>query len=93
MLAEIRAMTPETGSFLLRFVISGKRRRGAIKLVSRALYGFTPDTQLRPKEGTQGKFLYKEHDALPIIDQEAGSKLLTPLISHIIQYNSFRVVH
>lgn len=93
MLSEVHATTPDSKPFMLIFVISRGKRRGVKKTVARALKGHSPDTHGSSGTGTRGKFLYKEHDALPIIDLDNGNQLLTPLISHIIQYNSCRVVH
>lgn len=91
-LAEIRSATDATAPFLLKVVKSTGRSRGAVRVMAKCLKGHPKGAE--SKGGTtQGKFLHKEHDTIPIIDIEDGNSLKTPLISHIIGYNTYKVIH
>lgn len=98
-LSEIRSATDQTRPFVLVYVKSrgGPRSQGQIRTIAKAIKGPRqkdhPDIPEAGSGSTRGKYLYKEHDTLPLIDIEAGNKLRTIPISHIIGYNHFKVTH
>lgn len=91
-LAEIRD-DPAT-NFWLAFVRASGRDRGSIKIVPKCLYG----APRRNHEKVIGQVvarqagLHTEKGTLPMTDYEQGHPL-TPLISHIIGYNLYQVLH
>lgn len=91
-LAEIRG-TPGR-PFWLAFVRSSGKGQGSIKKVSKCLYGAP-----KPHAGRMGASLtdrnsakHTEKGTLPMTDHDTGN-YLTPLISHIIGYNLYQVIH
>lgn len=91
-LAEIRSDSGRP--FWLAFVRSSGKETGSVKTVSKCLYG-SP----KPKAGrltaslTDRKSVqHTEKGTLPMTDHDSG-QYLTPLISHIIGYNLYKVVH
>lgn len=93
LLAEIRER-PEK-SFWLAWVRASGKERGSIKIVSKCLYG-------APKIGEGGKAMPVKDDrkramhvdkgTLPMTDYDYN-EYLTPLISHIVGYNLYQVIH
>lgn len=83
-------------TFSLAFVRSKGDNRGSIKTIEKARYGY-PRTELRAQnKGLRGKIktrrMHIDAGTLPITDITAG-RYNTPLISHIIGYNGFKVIH
>jgi hypothetical protein len=82
--------------FWIAFVRASGKNAGSIKVVSSARYGSPLDgskntgsrTEARPK----AKVMHTEKGTLPITDTTNG-EYLTPLISHIVGYNLFKVKH
>lgn len=82
---------------VLRFVRSTGKRRGTIKTVAKARYGAPRRAggRGRGKGKRQPRKQHKLHvDAgtIPMTDTERNV-YFTPLISHIIQYNNYQVIH
>lgn len=93
-LADIRA--EPTKPFWLAFVRATGEHAGSVKVVSSTLYG-APRINDRTgdyKPGTRLKAtaLHTEKGTLPCTDKTRG-ECLTPLISHIVGYNMYRVKH
>ena len=93
-LAGIRAEPSK--SFWLAFVRAGGERAGSVKVVSSTLYG-APRIDGRSgthKPGVRIKAtaLHTEKGTLPCTDK-TRNEYLTPLISHIIGYNMYKVKH
>jgi hypothetical protein len=84
--------------FLIKFVRSRGSKagpKGSIKTVAKAGYGkpASPDRKKQKKSFTaRKKGLHTEKGTLPIYDLETG-RYLSPLISHIIQFNQYKVIH
>lgn len=96
MLSEIRSATDQTAPFLIRFVKGSGKNRGAIRTLPQVIKGTPRQTERAPatgKKSGRGVFLHKEFDTIPLIDLSAGGRMVTVLISHIIQYKSFKVIH
>lgn len=81
--------------FWLAFVRAGGKQAGSVKVVSTAIYG-APIKQStvgsRKDKPARAKALHTEKGTLPITDSTSG-EYKTPLISHIIGYNMYRVKH
>jgi hypothetical protein len=83
--------------FWLAFVRAGGKSAGSVKVVSSARYGAPLDGHQRnvgtrqPKPD-RAKALHTEKGTLPMTDSTNG-EYLTPLISHIIGFNLYRVKH
>lgn len=91
---ELRGDNPQT--FWLAFVRSNGKHAGSIKVISSARYGAPLDghgTRVgsRQKPG-RSKALHTEKGTLPMTDTTNG-EYKTPLISHIIGYNLYKVIH
>jgi len=83
-------MESDSKPCLLKFVRATGKRRGSIKTVAKAIKG-APRRVLK-KRTRGGRGLHKVNYTLPITDLEM-EEYLTSLISHIIQYNQFTVIH
>ena len=93
-ISQIRSATDQTAPFLLKVVVSQGRNQGKIRILAKCLKGTRPVEKKPGMEGSnQGKFLYKEHDTIPILDLEDDHSFKTIPISHIIGYNQYRVQH
>lgn len=93
-LSEIRSSTDQTQPFLIVFVKSTGRSRGAVRTIARCIKGLPSRKDPIAKGGTgQGQINYKERDVIPLIDIEDGHSLKTIRISHIIGYNHYTVIH
>jgi hypothetical protein len=98
-LAEIRG--DENRPFWLAFVRATGNDAGSIKIVSSAQYGAPKlaygrkvkplSSQPRSGVGT-AKALHSEKGTLPITDTTTN-QYLSPLISHIVGYNLYQVIH
>lgn len=91
-LAEIRS-NEEGKPFLLKFIRSKKSANGAkgsFKVVAKSLYG----RSVRVGDGDSGSrgVHHKTAGTIPITDTETN-QYLTPLISHLVQFNSFKIKH
>lgn len=75
--------------FLLKFVRATKEKRGTIKTVAKCLKG-APRRKIVAR--TRNRGLHKQNYTVPVTDLE-HEQYLTPLISHIIQFNQFKVKH
>ena len=83
--------------FWLAFVRAGGKHAGSVKVVSSARYGAPLDGHgstvgTRTKKPERAKALHTEKGTLPMTDSTNGD-YLTPLISHIIGFNMYRVKH
>lgn len=76
--------------FLIKFVRGTGKKRGSIKTVAKAVKG-APKGRIKARTG-QSIGLHKERHTIPITDLETN-EYLSPLISHIIQFNQFKVFH
>lgn len=88
-------------TFTIRFVRSSKKRKGTLASIAKARYG-GPKRYTDSGEKTKNKFnrtsagtpnwLHTEKGTLPLTDTERN-KYFTPLISHIIGYNDYTIIH
>jgi len=82
--------------FWLAFVRASGKSAGSVKVVSTARYGAPLDGHgdVGSRNGARPKsvVLHTEKGTLPMTDATNG-EYLTPLISHIIGYNLFKVKH
>lgn len=83
-------MESESKPFLMKFVRATGRARGTIKTVAKGIKG-APRRVLK-KRSRGGRGLHKVNYTVPITDLE-NEQYLTPLISHIIQFNQYKVIH
>ena len=91
-LAQIRAEPERT--FWLAWVRATGKDRGSIKVVGKAMYGApmrSANGRVKVAMKERNNPLHTEKGTLPISD-EMGT-YLTPLISHIIGYNLYKVIH
>jgi hypothetical protein len=84
-------------TFSISFVRAEKsERRGTIKTIERARYGYPRSEFQRLNKGLRNKIkgrrLHIDAGTLPITDVTEG-RYNTPLISHIIGYNGMKVIH
>lgn len=96
-LAEIMDDEHTGKTFVIRFVRSVGKKKGSIKTVAKAVYGAAKRKaqSSAPVDNTNNTNKPRKHvDAgtIPMTDTETG-KYFTPLISHIIEYNNFKVRH
>lgn len=93
-LADIRAEPMK--SFWLAFVRATGEHCGSVKVVSSTLYGAPRISDrtgdYKPGIRLKATALHTEKGTLPCTDKTRG-EYLTPLISHIIGYNMYRVKH
>jgi len=85
--------------FQLGFVRSSGERKGSIKIVARCRRGIPKGYQEKPgPTGTdteapaRKRALHTDRGTLPLIDDESGN-YITPLVSHIIEFNLQKVYH
>lgn len=83
-------MESEGKPFLLKFIRATGQNRGTIKTVAKAVKG-APRRALKKRQRGGGG-LHKVNYTVPVTDLEM-EQYLTPLISHIIQYNQYKVIH
>jgi len=87
--------------FNLVFVRGSGKRRGSIKIV-RCIYGVKnprdPGESIN-QENTKAqariymeKKSWKENGQIPVVELETG-RMITPLISHIIGFNEYKIKH
>lgn len=93
-LAEIRAEPDK--AFWLAFVRATGKHAGSVKIVAAALYGAprieNAGRRVRSTGPLKASALHTEKGTLPTTDRTLG-EYLSPLISHIIGYNMYRVKH
>jgi len=92
-LAEIRS-NEEGRPFLLKFVRSNKSKngeKGSIKTVAKALYGRSVRIGDSNRKNASSVH-HKSAGTIPITDTETNI-YMTPLISHLVQFNSFKIKH
>lgn len=89
-LAQITATEHNGEDFLLKFIRSTGKKRGSIKTVAKARKG--APRQKRKPGSVNPTTLHKERGTIPITDIET-SQYLTVLVSHIIQFNQYKVIH
>lgn len=92
-LAEIRS-NEEGKPFLLKFIRakkSGNGEKGSHKVVAKALYGRSVRLGDGSPTGARGVH-HKTSGTIPITDTETN-QYLTLLISHLVQFNSFKIKH
>lgn len=83
-------MEADAKPFLLKFVRATGSKRGSIKTVGKCIKG-APRRALK-KRTRGGRGLHKVNYTVPVTDLEM-EEYLTPLISHITQFNQFKVIH
>lgn len=88
-LSEINEGASEGRVFVICFVRATGKERGSIKTVTKAIKG-GPTREVTPPKYSRS--LHKDQYTLPVTDLETG-EYLSPIISHIIQYNQFKVRH
>jgi hypothetical protein len=100
-LSEMSDTSSMGGTFTLRFVRSSGQRKGTIATVAKCRYGAPRrqrdnDAQPGPSSANSNrsgrKWLHTEAGTIPCTDTERN-RYFTPLISHIIQYNDYQVLH
>lgn len=82
-------------AFWLAFVRATGKDAGSVKVVSVAIYGaprYDNDGKAKTVKNERARVLHTEKGTLPMTDSTTGV-YLTPLISHIIGYNMYRVKH
>ncbi len=94
-LAEIR--NDSLKPFWLAFVRAGGKHAGSVKVVSSARYGAPLDGHhqhvgTRQIKRPKATVLHTEKGSLPMTDTTSG-QYITPLISHIIGWNLYKVKH
>lgn len=88
---------PEAGeeTFTLRFVRSGKKNKGEIAMVAKCRYGAPVQRHRRSTRRTAEDtpaWMHNEKGTLPMTDAERN-RYFTPLISHIIGFNDYIIMH
>lgn len=78
--------------FWLAFVRATGKGQGSVKIVAKCLYGAPKSESERIRDTEKVKSLHIEKGTLPVQDYDTG-KYLTPLISHIVGYNLYKVIH
>lgn len=97
-LAEITSDENAGQTFTLQFVRSSGKRKGSIAIVAKARYGNTRGYKKKntPTINVGGerreKSLHKEAGTLPLTDTESNT-YFTPLISHMLQFNQYKIRH
>ena len=96
-----RISDPNEPAFLIQFVRSSGKSKGKIKTVTHAVKGSpnphkkTPDKVSQDTKEIQGRGrqdLHKYRGTLPMTDLETG-RYFTPLVSHILRFNHYQVLH
>ena len=92
-----RLTTGQDGpTFSLRIVKSSGKEKGRIVHLARCRYGkkagYTSKPRVGRKEQPSDARAHVDNGTLPITDVERN-RYLSPLISHIIQYNQYKVIH
>lgn len=99
-LAQISA-TDENGgaTFQLSWVRSSGPRKGSIKTVGKVRRGLSKEAKegvirqrVSDKSDNKPRALHIDRDTIPLVCAETG-QYLTPLISHIIEFNLLKVYH
>ena len=98
-LAQISATDENQGAtFQHSWVRSSGPKKGSIKTVARVRRGLSKEArEMTARKRSQQKdnkprALHIDRDTIPLVDAETG-QYLTPLISHIIQFNLQKVYH
>jgi hypothetical protein len=79
--------------FWLAYVRSTGKKQGSIKVVARAIYGAPIRKERRHRNPSERSVpLHFEKGTIPMTNQDNGD-YETPLISHIISYNLYKVIH
>jgi hypothetical protein len=82
--------------FQIGWVRSSGPRKGQIKYVAKCRRGIPKSKTSLPREGAprseRKRPLHIDRGTLPLIDAESG-QYLTPLVSHIVEFNLSKVVH
>ena len=94
-LAEIR--THPQRPYWLCFVRATGKDAGSLKVISSAQYGapkidYTRKVKPMTERSSGAKGLHTEKGTLPMTDTTTN-QYLSPLISHIIGYNMYQVIH
>jgi len=95
-LAETQSLSTDGETFTLRYVRSTGKRKGSIKTVAKARRGVrTGFSGSSTTDAERSRSRHTDSGTLPIIDTEAppDDQYLTPLISHIIGFNHYKVIH
>lgn len=95
-LAQIQEDDQGGATFLIKFVRSTGRQKGSIKIVAKARYG-APNPRARgqladDRPPMRKVKLHVDAGTLPLTDTETNT-YFTPLISHIIGFNQYQVIH
>lgn len=96
-LAEMERISMKGDTFTLAFVRSNGPKKGSIKMIARARRGAPKPkgSSQQPKAKGQKPAtgpVHKIHLTIPLTDVEK-MQYITPLISHIILFNSQKVMH
>jgi hypothetical protein len=94
-LSYIRSDEGASDTFLIKFVRASGKKKGSIKTVAKARYGAVKPKDRgngMPKPSENTPRLHVDAGTLPMTDTERNS-YFTPLISHIIQFNQYKVIH
>lgn len=80
--------------FRIVFIRSTGSAAGSKKIVMRAIYGAKTSRMGNRRKSRKGmsSWLHKDYDTIPLIDLDSD-KPITPLISHIIEFNNKLVNH
>ena len=81
------------GVFTIAFVRASGKTQGSIKTI-KATYGAPKPNEQRSGDPSSPRKMHrhKETGTLPLTDYDTG-EYVTPLISHIILFNNFKVYH
>jgi hypothetical protein len=79
------------GVFTIGFVRASGKSQGTIKTV-KALYGAPKPNGDKAAISPRKVHTHKEAGTLPLTDHDTGD-YITPLISHIILFNNYKVYH
>ncbi len=80
-------------TYLIKFVRGTGRKRGSIKTVAKVRYGAPGRKDASSNSAERAaKRTHVIKGTWPLTDAETG-QLLTPLISHIIGFNEYKVYH
>lgn len=90
-MSEVAEGASEGRVFVIRFVRATGPTRGSIKTITKAIKGGAIREVSSTPSG-RSKSLHKDAYTLPITDLDTG-EYQSPLISHIIQFNQFKVRH
>ncbi|MEL6141889.1 MAG: hypothetical protein AAFU67_09755 [Bacteroidota bacterium] len=85
-----------TDTCRLAIVVSSGKRKGQVRIIANARYG-SPSRRIADspdgkRKSSSSPYEHNDNGTIPITDADRN-KYLSPLISHIIGYNEYRVIH